>query len=65
MKYVALYEIIGFMVVWCTQKAPRRQQFHVAPAIYQANRKEHHLSGYSKHAIKSVTHLESHATKAQ
>ena len=31
--YVALHEVTRCMVVWCTQNAPRRQQFHVAPAM--------------------------------
>ena len=31
--YVALHEVTWYMVVWCTQNAPRRQQFHVAPAM--------------------------------
>ena len=29
----ALHEVTWCMVVWCTQNAPRRQQFHVAPAM--------------------------------
>ena len=28
-----LIEVTWCMVVWCTQNAPRRQQFHVAPAM--------------------------------
>ena len=32
LAYVALHEVTWSMVVWCTQNAPRRQQFHVAPA---------------------------------
>ena len=32
--YVALHEVTWCMVVaWCTQNAPRRQRFHVAPAV--------------------------------
>ena len=31
--YVALHEMTWCMVVWCTQNAPRWQQFHVAPAM--------------------------------
>ena len=31
--YVALHAVTWCMVVWCTQNAPRRQQFHVAPAM--------------------------------
>ena len=31
--YVALHEVIQCVVVWCTQNAPRQQQFHVAPAM--------------------------------
>ena len=30
---VALHEVTRCMVVWCTQNAPRWQQFHVAPAM--------------------------------
>ena len=33
LTYVALHEVTGYMVVWCTQNTPRRQQFHVAPAM--------------------------------
>ena len=32
-----LITILG-MGVWCTQNAPRRQQFHVAPAMEQSGR---------------------------
>ena len=31
--YVALHEGTWYMVVCCTQNAPRRQQIHVAPAM--------------------------------
>ena len=31
--YVALHEVTRCMVVWHTQNAPRRLQFHVAPAM--------------------------------
>ena len=30
---VALHEVTWCMVVWCTQNAPRWQQFHVAPTM--------------------------------
>ena len=30
---VALHKVTRCMVVWCTQNVPRRQQFHVAPAM--------------------------------
>ena len=30
---MALYEVTWFMVVWCTENAPRWQQFLVAPAM--------------------------------
>ena len=33
LTYVALHEMTWCMVVWCTQNAPRWQQFHVAPAM--------------------------------
>ena len=33
LTYLALHEVTWCMVVWCTQNAPRRQQFHVAPAM--------------------------------
>ena len=46
------------MVVWCTQNAPRRQQFRrVAPAMQQPD-----IGGYLKTRYKTlVTHAESHA----
>ena len=31
--HMALHEVTWCMVVWCTQNAPRWQQFHVAPAM--------------------------------
>ena len=54
------------MVVWCTQKAPRRQQFHVAPAMpalkyttsVDIKKKNKKKSRYKK----LVTHVESHAS---
>ena len=56
--YVALHEVTWCMVVWCTQNAPRRQQFHVAPAM-----QVHHFGGYSKTRYKKLfTHVESHAS---
>ena len=40
---------------------PRRQQFHVAPAMPALQ--VHHFGGYSKtHYKKLVTHVESHAS---
>ena len=33
LTYLVLHEVACCMVVWCTQNAPRRQQFHVAPAM--------------------------------
>ena len=33
LTYVALHEVTWCMVVWCTQNAPRWQQFHVVPAM--------------------------------
>ena len=33
LTFVALHEVTWCMVVLCTQEAPRRQQFHVAPAV--------------------------------
>ena len=33
LTYVALHYVAWCMVVWCTQNAPRWQQFHVASAI--------------------------------
>ena len=33
LSYVALHEVTWCMVVWCTQNAPRRQKFHVAPTM--------------------------------
>ena len=47
------------MVVWCTQNAQRRQQFHVAPAMSALQ--VHHFRGYSKPRYKKLfTHVESH-----
>ena len=57
----------GYMVY--TGLAPRRLQFHVAPAMPALS--VHHLGGYSKKkrkkrrkkgAIKVVTHVEPHAS---
>ena len=46
------------MVVWCTQNAPIRQQFRVAPAMQQPD-----AGGYSKTRYKTLgTHVESHAS---
>ena len=42
----ALHEVTRCMVVWCTQNAPRLQQFHVAPAMPELQ--AHHFGGYSK-----------------
>ena len=48
------------MVAWCTQNAPRQQQFHLAPAMSALS--VHHFRGYSKtHCKKLVTRVESHA----
>ena len=53
----------GDMVHGCivyTEIAPRRQQFHVAPAMPALY--AHHFGGYSKARFKKlVTHVESHA----
>ena len=50
-----------YMVVWCTQKAPRWQQFHVAPAMLAL--KYTTLVAIQKHTIKMlVTHVESHVS---
>ena len=58
---VALLEVTWCMVVCCTQNAPKRQQFHVAPAmpaLYVP-----HFGGYSKTRYKKLfTHVESHAS---
>ena len=60
LTYVALHEVTWCVVVWCTQNAPRRQQFHVAPAMPALY--VHLFSGYSKTRYKKlVTHAESHA----
>ena len=60
MTYVALHEVIWCMVVRCTQNVPRRQQFHVAPAMSALL--AHHFSGYSKTRFKKlIIDLESHA----
>ena len=49
------------MVVWCTQNAPRWQQFHVAPAMSALE--VHHFGEYLKTRYKKlVTHVESHAS---
>ena len=46
LTYVALHEVTWCMVVWCTQNAPRWQQFHEAPAMPALS--VHHFGGYSK-----------------
>ena len=52
------------MVVWCTQNAPRRQQFHVAPAMSAPL--VQHFGGYKKNKYKKlVTHVESHASAGE
>ena len=33
LTYVALHEVTWCMVVWCTQNAPKWQQFHVASTL--------------------------------
>ena len=44
-----------------TELAPRRQQFHVAPAMPAL--KVHHFGGYSKNAHKNLfTDVKSHAS---
>ena len=40
------------MVLWCTENAPRRQQFHVAPAMPALY--VHHFGGYSKQRYKNI-----------
>ena len=58
--YVALREVTWCMVVWCTQNAPRWQQFLVAPAMPVL---VHHFGGYSETRYKKLfTHVESHAS---
>ena len=48
------------MVVWCTQNAPRWQQFLVAPAMPVL---VHHFGGYSETRYKKLFgHVESHAS---
>ena len=49
------------MVVWCTQNAPRRQQFHVAPAM-SALKYITSLDIKKMHFKKLVTHVESHVS---
>ena len=53
------------MVVWCTQNAPKWQQFHVAPAIPAL--KVHHFDGFKKKREKKrykkpFTQAESHVS---
>ena len=58
--YVALHEVAWCMVVWCTQNAPRRQQFHMALAISAVSTP---LRWIVKNALKKLfTHAESHAS---
>ena len=60
LTYVALHEVTWCMVVWCTQDAPRRQQFYVAPAMSALQ--VQNFGGYSKTRYKKlVAHMESHA----
>ena len=49
--YKGMYEVSWCMVVWCRQNAPRRQQFHVAPAMSML--KYTTLVDIKKRAIKS------------
>ena len=56
LTYVALHEVTWFMVVWCTQNAPRRQQFYVAPAMSALY--VHHFGGYSNIYIYIYTERE-------
>ena len=61
LTYVALHEITWCMIVWCTQNAPRCQQFHVAPAILAPYVR--HFGRYSETRYKKlVTRVESHAS---
>ena len=59
--HAALHEVTWSMVVWCTQNALRRQQFHVAPAMLALY--IYHFGGYLKMCYKKlVTDVESHAS---
>ena len=59
--HVAFHEVTWCMVVWCTQNAPRRQQFHVAPAISRC--KYTASLDIQKTRFKNlVTHVESRAS---
>ena len=61
LTYVGLHEVTWCRVVWCTQNAPRWQQFLVAPAMPALY--VHHFGGYSKTRYKKLfTHVESHAS---
>ena len=58
LMYVVLYEVTRCMVAWCTQNSPRRQQFHVAPAMPAPE--VHHFGWKSKTRYKKlVTPVES------
>ena len=61
LTYVALHELTWCMVVWCTQNAPRRQQFHVAPAMPALY--VHHFRGYreTRHKNKKQNKKTSHS----
>ena len=52
LTYVTLHEVIWCMVVWCTQNAPRWQQFHVAPAM--PSLQVHHVGEYLKKGYKKL-----------
>ena len=58
LTYVALHEVTWSMFVRCTQNAPRRQKFYVAPAMSALQ--VHHFGRYSKTGYeKLITHVES------
>ena len=59
--YICGFAWSDMALVWWTQNAPRRQQFHVAPAMSAL--KAHHFGRYSKTRNKKLfTHVESHVS---
>ena len=54
LTYVALHEVKWLMSVWCTQNAPRRQQFQVSPAMIIPQSKEIKNKKYKKSFLFSV-----------
>ena len=65
LTYVALHEVTWYMVVWCTQNAPRRLKFHVALHDHVSAASTPLPGGFQKRCTQTlVTDAESHASAA-